>query len=228
LRFDAPPREFWALLDARGKETNNMKSSIMILVALILAGCGIAAPPEAEIGRGAEPLNAHEVTGSWAGPAYAMADDLNHDGVNARLVDLLIKGTNRFQRVEGELDTELLALGCAPEGHPSLLLRPLGTLTFRGHDIEDELFLEPDPSGPPLCFDFTNPSEVLVLRDRQDPANGIFGGQGLYAGATATATVNLHDLVLFSMPVTLPGFPELPAPKYVDSRAEFTLSVTTQ
>lgn len=156
------------------------------------------------------------VNGRWAGSAFAdAAFDLNADTVAARTFDVKVFDQPRFSGFEGVLDTELVSLGCA--GPASLLLRPLGSVTFRGR-FGDALFAEVDPSAPDICFDFANPNEVIRIV--------LTGGTGVYEGATGNGALTVHDVVRLARPVNLPGFPPgLLAPTFVDTRGEFALSI---
>lgn len=185
-----------------------MHNSLTKLSLILLAAVCIGGPSVAKAGNS-------RVEGKWAGTAYANgAIDLNADGVFARTFVLNAFDQGQFTSIEGVVDTELVALGCS--GPASIELQPLGKISFRGRG-NDVLFAEVDPAAPNLCFDATNPSEILVIR--------IIGGRGRYSGATGTGTLNIHDVDILSRPVTLPGFPTLPAPLVVDSQGEFSLSI---
>lgn len=179
------------------------KLSLICFAAILIAGPGVA-----QAGKS-------RVEGKWAGTAFANgAIDLNGDGVFARTFVLNAFDQGQFTSVEGVVDTELVRLGCS--GPASIELQPLGKVSFRGRG-DDVLFTEVDPAAPNLCFDATNPNEVLIIR--------ITGGRGRYVGASGTGTLTIHDVDVLSRPVTLPGFPTLPAPLVVDSQGEFSLLI---
>jgi len=185
------------------------KLKVLALLVVLVLGVGLVGAARADA------LVPPLVNGSWAGTAYANpAFDLNNDGVAARMFTLPTYGQGEFVTLEGVLDTQLIALGCS--GPASIELRALGQVTFRSRG-DDALFAEPDPTAPNLCFDLTNPNEVLVMR--------LIGGTGRYANATGTGTLTIHDIARLSRVVTLPGFPPLPAPLMVDSRGEFSLHI---
>jgi hypothetical protein len=188
-----------------------MKNTIKVLLMFVAA---VIAGTPGPVKAGGPPTAI--VNGRWAGSAFANpAFDLNADGVAARTFDVKTFDQVPFSGFEGVLDTELLALGCS--GPASLLLRPLGSMTFRGR-LGDALFAEVDPAAPDICFDFTNPNEVIQII--------LTGGTGIYQTATGNGSLTVHDVVRLSRPVTLPGFPPgLQAPTFIDTRGEFSLSI---
>lgn len=156
------------------------------------------------------------VNGRWAGVAFANDNfDLNGDGVPGRQTEVHAYDQLPFSNIEAVLDSALVSVGvCAGPG--SLLLHPLGRITFRGR-LGDSLFADPDPTAPDLCFDPANPAEVLQVV--------LVGGTGLFANATGTGTLNIHDTVRISRIVNVPGVGPVPAPTMIDSHGEFTLRI---
>ena len=167
---------------------------------------------------GASPVSASggiTVTGRWAGIAFANPEfDLDGDGVSGRQFDVRAFDQLPFSGIEGAVDSQLIGFGCAGPG--SLELKSLGKIVFRGR-LGDALYAEPEPNGPNLCFDPTNPNEVLQVV--------LTGGTGPFANASGTGTITLHDTVLMTRIVTIPGVGPVPAPTLVDTRGEFTLRI---
>jgi len=153
------------------------------------------------------------VTGRWAGTAFANpAFDFNSDGVAARTFSMTAYG--QFASVEGVVDSALISIGsCAPG---ALELQAFGNITFRDRN-GNSLFTEVPASAPHLCFDPANPAEVIMVN--------IVGGTGVYATATGTGSLNVHDVVRMVAFVNVPPFGVVPAPTMVDSHGEFTLNI---
>ena len=167
------------------------------------------------------PVSAHAVepavvNGRWAGVAFAnSAIDFNGDGIAARTFDVKTFDQIPFGGLEGATDSALVSIGtCAGPG--SLELKAFGKFTFRGR-LGDGLYAEVDPNAPNLCFDPANPNESATIR--------IVGGTGIYANATGTGTLTLHDVVRLDTLVSIPGVGPIPVPLMIDTRGEFTLRI---
>jgi hypothetical protein len=184
------------------KSAIKLWSVVCVIVVLLVAG---ASPVAASGGI--------TVSGRWSGIAFANPEfDLDGDGVSGRQFDVRAFDQLPFASIAGAVDSMLIGFGCAGPG--SLELKSLGQIVFRGR-LGESLYVSPDPNAPNLCFDPANPNEVLQVV--------ITGGTGPFAGATGTGTLTLHDTVLLTRIVTLPGVGPIPAPTLVDTRGEFTL-----
>lgn len=186
-----------------------MKEFAKYLLALAVIAIGL---------NSAEPVRANgftTVSGRWAGTAFANAAfDLSGDHIPGTTF-VLNAYNDPFSSLEGTTDSNLISIGqCAPGN--ALELQPFGTLTFRDHQ-GNSLYAEVPANAPHLCFDPTNPSEVLQIT--------ITGGTGPFAGKTGTGTLNIHDTVRLVTFFNLPKFGFVPAPTLVDSHGEFTLSL---
>lgn len=184
-----------------------MKTKLMMVVMALAVVLGVSASVKA--------VGPFGVSGRWAGTAFANpAFDFNGDGIAARTFDVKAYDELPFSGIEGVTDTGLVSIGsCAPG---ALELKPYGTFTFRGR-LGDSLFAEVNPAAPNLCFDPANPNETLSIV--------LTGGTGIYAHASGTGVMHLHDVTRLTTPVFLPGFPgPLPAPTLIDTHGEFTLT----